>query len=339
MGRDASDRPPEGRDGIADATVPVITSLTGSTPGGLPLAFNRFPRPELQPWIMRIGVTDVTLPQGQEIVCGTFSEHPVMRMIFGGEWTATTADGPVHFVPGEAGLPLYFGPSSRLMPLVAHGSFRVVTINCMPGFASAFALPPVPETIDRIYVRDPLTGSAAMQPGYHPLPDKRAWLDTAEDTLAAALAACAPAPPHRLMTAFETVCLTDPGASIERFASDKAVTRRTLERTILREWGLPPGEALRRARALDMASTLLGLGLGDEEQEQRLRYFDQSHLIREMRRYFDMTPSQIRHTAHPLLMITMEIRQSRRLDALARLQASDPRPWRDPGAEPGPAPE
>ena len=66
----------------------------------------------------------------------------------------------------------------------------------------------------------------------------------------------------------------------------------------------------------------------------RLRYFDQSHLIREMRHYFDMTPGQLHNRPHPLLSITMEIRQSRRLEAIARLGAGDPRPWRDPGAEP-----
>ena len=51
----------------------------------------------------------------------------------------------------------------------------------------------------------------------------------------------------------------------------------------------------RRARALDMAAVLLGVALEEEEQELRLRYFDQSHLIREMRHYFDMTPGQLQH--------------------------------------------
>ena len=53
-----------------------------------------------------------------------------------------------------------------------------------------------------------------------------------------------------------------------------------------------------------------------------------------MHRYFGVTPGQMHNVPHPLLNITMEIRQSRRVEALQRLTADDPRPWRDPGAEP-----
>ena len=335
MTHDARLRPRKGgRNGESAGEVPAITSLTGSTPGGMPLALNRTPRDSLRPWIMRIGVTDVALEPGQRIECRTFSEHPVMRIIFGAPWSADTAEGSFDYEPGEAGLALYFGPNSRHMPLVAHGSFRVVTINYAPGAGGTLDLPPQPETLDRIYRLDPVARAPAVLPGYRPQPDKRAWLEGAEEQLEAAFAATAPPRPGPLMTAFETLCLTDPGGSLDAFASAHAVTRRTLERTIAREWGVTPHEALRRARALDMAAMLLGVALEDEEQELRLRYFDQSHLIREMRHYFDMTPGQLHDRPHPLLRITMEIRQSRRLEALTRIGAGEARPWRDPAAEP-----
>lgn len=335
MDRDETARPRKGRRGAAEPVrAPDIRSLTGSTPGGMPLALNRTPIEALRPWIMRIGVTDVALPPGQVIDCGTLNEHSVLRIIFGGRWTATTADGAFDYAPGDAGMPLFFGPNATRMPLLAHGSFRVVTINLAPGAAARIVALPQAETIDRIYRLDPLTGSEAVLPGYRPLADKRLWLDAAEAQLAAAFQAAAPRPPDRLMSAFETLCLTDPGGPLDAFAAGFGMTRRTIERRIHREWGMPPGEALRRARALDMAAALLGVALADEEQELRLRYFDQSHLIREMRRYFGMTPGQLHNQPHPLLRITMEIRQSRRLEAIARIGADDPRPWRDPGAEP-----
>ncbi len=337
MGQKSKDRSHGGRDDAANAAASAMTSLTGSTPGGMPLAFNRTPRAALHPWIMRIGVTDVTLPPGQTIVCATFSEHPVMRIIFGAAWTAETANGRMEYEPGEDGLALYFGPNTRHMPLTAHGSFRVLTINCAPGAGAVFPYAPPPETsADRIYWLDPIMGGNAVLPGYRPGDDKRAWLDRAEDQLAAALLAARPKAPEPLMTAFETLCLTDPGASLDDFASNNAVTRRTFERAIKRGWGVSPGAALRRARALDMAAVLLGVALEDEEQELRLRYFDEPHLIREMRTYFDMTPGQLKGQPHPLLNITMEIRQSRRVEALARIGAEEPRPWRDPRAEPAP---
>lgn len=336
MAHDAPTGPRKGgRTGAGARPAPAITSLTGSTPGGMPLAFNRTPRDSLKPWIMRIGVTDVALPPGQEIACRTFNEHPVMRVIFGGSWTAVTGSGPFLYTPGERGLALFFGPNSRHMPLTAHGSFRVVTINFAPGASSAFRLPPQPDTVDHIFRYDPIArNGAVVMDGYRPQADKRAWLDAAEDALEQALTALAPPRPVPLMTAFETLCLTDPGGSLDDFARDQGVTRRTLERTIHREWGVTPHEARRRARALDMAAVLLGVALEEEEQELRLRYFDQSHMIREMRRYFDMTPGQLMNAPCPLLRITMEIRQSRRLEALARIGAGDPRPWRDPLSEP-----
>lgn len=331
-------RRPPGRSGASPSPAPPLTSLTGSTPGGMPLAFNRTPRERLRPWIMRVGVTDVTLPEGQTIACRTFNEHPVMRVIFGGRWTAVTATGPFDYTPGERGLALFFGPNVRHMPLIAHGSFRVVTINFAPGASSAFDLPPQPDTVDHIFRYDPIArNGAAVLEGYRPQADKRAWLDAAESAVEAALEALSPPRPEPLMTAFETQCLTDPGGSIEDFVRRNAITRRTFERTIGREWGVAPREALRRARALDMAAVLLGVALEEEEQELRLRYFDQSHLIREMRRYFDMTPGQLKNSPSPLLRIGVEIRQSRRIEALARIGADEPRPWRDPGAEPTPS--
>lgn len=335
MTRDHDGRLPPGRNGAGASAAPPIVSLTGSTPGGMPLALNRTPRAALRPWVMRVGVTDVALSEGQQLVCRTFNEHPVMRIIFGERWTAQTADGTFDYAPGEAGLPLFFGPNAKHMPLVAHGAFRVVTINFAPGAASAFDLPAQADTVDRIYRFDPIARGDGVLPGYRPQADKRAWLEAAESQLEAALAALAPKRPEPLITAFETLCLTDPGGSLDAFAKDNAITRRTLERMISREWGVTPYEALRRARALDMAAALLGVALEEDEQELRLRYFDQSHLIREMRHYFAMTPGQLKNAPAPLLRITMEIRQSRRVDALARIGADEPRPWRDPGKEPG----
>ena len=336
MADEANLRPRKGgRNGAAADGPPAITSLTGSTPGGMPLAFNRSPRESLRPWIMRIGVTDVTLPPGQRIECRTFNEHPAMRVIFGARWTATTATGIVDFSPEERGLALFFGPNARHMPLTAHGSFRVVTINFAPGASGAFRLPPQPDTVDHIFRYDPIArNGAVVMDGYRPRSDKREWLDAAESAIEAALQALSPPRPEALMTAFETMCFTDPGGSLEAFARDHAITRRTLERTISRTWGVTPREALRRARALDMAAVLLGVALEEEEQELRLRYFDQSHLIREMRHYFDMTPGQLQHAPHPLLRISVESRQARRVEMLARIGAGERPPWRDPAAEP-----
>ena len=91
---------------------------------------------------------------------------------------------------------------------------------------------------------------------------------------------------------------------------------------------------MRRARALDMAAALLEVALEEDEPEMRLRYFDQSHVTRELRSLLDTTPGRLQRGSHPLLRNTMEIRQSRRVEILAGGTSENPRPWRDPNAEP-----
>ena len=279
---------------------------------------------------MRVGVTSVDLPEGGFIECGSMCEHPVIRMIYGAKWTAETADGVQEFDPGEEGLALYFGPETRAMKLKVHGSFRVVSINCTSAFATNFGLPEPRETLDRILPLDPLTGHHIPHEKHRPQDDPHKWLNACEAQLHKVLHAAGPDDPHELLEDFEWLTLADPAINLADYAESHGVTRRTIERLIGRHWGVTPKFALRRARALDMAAALLGVADRKEEPELRLRYYDQSHLTREMHHFFDMTPGALQTGDCPLLRITVEIRQSRRLEALSKLDEGAPRPWRVP---------
>ena len=281
-----------------------------------------------------MSVTCVHIPEGHSIACGTFGEHPVLRMIYGGRWTAETADGLREYSPGEEGLALYFGPCTKMMPLIAHGSFRVTTINFTPGGSPNFELPDPSEITDRIWNLDPITRSSRPLPTYSPQDDAEQWLHSVEETLLQLYRQKTPEEPSDIISAFERFCLTDPGVSLDRFAESQSITRRTLERVIRRELGVTPKFALRRARALDMAAALLSVASAEEEPELRLRYYDESHLIREMHYFFDATPGQLQNNPHPLLTMTLEIRQSRRMETLARYSREELKPWRDPSSEP-----
>lgn len=298
------------------------------------MAFSLAPCDALKPWVSRIGVTAVTMPEGATIKCATFSEHPALRIIYGADWTAVTADGARRFSPGEEGQALYFGPCTKMMELTAHGTFHVTSIYFKPGATIGLDLPPVEETNDRIIQADPFTGKSTPQPGYAPQTDAKTWHLGVQAALQDAVENAALKKPPEISARFERLSLTDPGAAISEFAEAQGMTERTLQRTIRRIWGVSPKFALRRARALDMAAALLAVAHEDEEAEMRLRYFDQSHLNREIRRFFNTTPGKMKTDEHPLLTITMEIRQSRRVEALARLGIDEPRPWRDPQTEP-----
>lgn len=313
---------------------PALVSATGYTSEGLPLSFNRRPCKALQPWVARIGVTSVTLPEGGSLECGTFSEHPAMRIIYGSRWTAQTADGEKEFAPGERGLALYFGPCTKITRLKVHGSFRVVSIYFTPGGTRGLDLPPLEEARDRIYRYDCFTGNPLPDAAYAPHADVHTWLESSERRLLSEVEKAGLSPPDPLVSDFETLTLIDPGASLDDFAREHGITRRTLERIVKREFGVSPRFAMRRARALDMAAALLKVASKEEEADLALRYFDQSHLTREMHKLLDTTPGRLRKGSHPLLLITVEIRQSRRLELLARLENNAPRPWRDPVTEP-----
>ncbi len=300
----------------------------------MPLALNRQPGLAARPWFHRISVTDVTLPEGASIECRIVNELPTARILFGADWSAETADGPMQFPSRPEGHSIYFGPQSAAMPVVIHGSFQVVTINPSAGAAARLTDRDMASIVDRIVELKDLAAEFDLAQILRPGGSSAQWLDNVDRALCRFAEIRGLAPPDPVATAFDRVTLTDPTVSPVSIAAQCGVTPRTLERAVKRHFGLTPKRALRRARALDMAAMLLGVAEPVEEAEMRLRYFDEPHLNREMRHFFDLTPGQLRDNRHPLLRITAEIRQARRLEELAVLPRGTMPSWRDPKAEP-----
>jgi len=137
-----------------------------------------------------------------------------------------------------------------------------------------------------------------------------------------------PPPPDPVSAAFELATFADPGLSLAAFAESQGLSLRQLERVVRRDFGLTPKKVLRRARALDLAAQLCGVADDGEADAMMLRYFDQSHLIREFAAFFGVTPREFRSRPRPLLTITLEQRQARRLEELQRIQPGSTAPWR-----------
>ena len=312
-----------------------LTTSTGRSLGGAPLAFSKLPAEDLRPWFTWLAVTDASLPADRAVHCCMLNDHATIRVLFGGEWTAHTRDGPRLFLPGQGGLALYFGPQSKAMQLTVRGCFKAATLHLGPGASSVLGAPPQAEMLDRIADFDRLTKGGEPLSSYfdRDWPPAR-WLSVFERRLRRFMAVRQIAPPSRLAQAFEEAAMADPNLSVHAFAHAQGISPRTLERAIRREYGLTPKQALRRARALDLAAALIGVAMEEEEAELRLRFFDQSHQIREIRHFFDATPAQLRDEPHPLLTLNLEIRQSRRIEMLKRLSPGQIQPWRDPRAEP-----
>jgi AraC-like DNA-binding protein len=302
----------------------AIQPQNGFTRDGQPLSYNRAPAPDLEPWIARLYVSAVDTPVGHRMECGLFNDTSLFRIQARGKWTAETRDGLMQHERSA----LFFGPQSRRMPVSVTNSFISVGISMRPGSGHALVRANTADFVDRLVPSDDwgLPGDLAMA-----VLDQDAtqdeWLCGLEELVRRIVERADGAQPDPIATRFEYVSLADPTTNIADFANDCGIEQRRLERMIRRDFGLPPKQVLRRARALDMASHLRGVADFEEAEELMLRYYDQSHYIREMNELFGMSPRQFIETPQPILTLALESRQARRLEALERLTPGQQRPW------------
>jgi len=303
---------------------PGLVSRSGETNAGMPLSLNRAPADDLHPWIARIVVAKIDTDPDFAVDCGLCNDIAFQRLLIGGEWLTETLDGKRRF--GTE--PILIGPHSRHMKVKCRGAMSALGVGFRPGALRQLLRRDMPELVDRIEPSDPLElladGGAGLFPKDASATD---WANILEDRVRTFIERVRPAPPEPLSSAFEYASFADPNIAPGEFAEAHGVSLRTLERTVRRDFGLTPRTVLRRARALDLASQLLGLADQTEEQEFLLRYFDQSHVIREFQAFFGITPQRFRSSPKLLLTINLETRAARRLEELDRLRPGDKRPW------------
>lgn len=302
----------------------AISPAHGVTRDGQPLSYNRAPAPDLAPWIGRLYASVVEAPADYRLECGLFNDVATIRIQLRGQWTATTAEGPRAY--GRAAL--FFGPQSHRMPVAVTGSFTSIGLMLRPGCGYAVRGVKASDYVDRLLFCDELglPGQQALDL-IDPEADPETWLTQLEHMIRRIVAEPGVTEPDPVSARFEVLAFTDPSASVADFAQECGITQRQLERIIRRDFGMPPKQVLRRARALDMASHLRGVADQNEAEELALRYYDQSHLIREFTALFGMSPTQFVARPQPILTLTLESRQARRLELTKRLSPGEPRPW------------
>lgn len=307
-----------------------LRSLLGHTAAGEPLSLNRAPCEELSPWVARVYATQVEAEPDHLIECGLCADTPILRVLFRGEWAAETRDGHGRY----ANAALFFGPQAKRMPVTVKGGFATVGVALKPGAVDALKGPPVPDTLDRIILYDHIYGnlewgtSAQLLQWFDPDGPPERWLRVAEILLKQLVERAGGVKPDPIIAAFDKAAFADPNMSIGDFAAEHDIDRRRLERLIKRSFGQTPKQVLRRARALDIAANLRGVADNAEAEELALRYYDQSHMIREFSAFFGMTPKQFLQTPQPLMTLALEARQARRLEVLGRHDPAASYPWR-----------
>lgn len=301
-----------------------IASAAGSTRDGQPLSYNRAPAADIAPWIARLYVTVVQAPPTHRLDCGLFNDTACLRVQLRGSWSADTARGPLQHDRSA----LFFGPHTRRMPIGVTGSFTSVGLNLRPGACHALKGPTVRDHLDCITSMDDVGMEGTTWFGlFDPEASAEEWCRAMEDRVRWMIDRSGGALPDPVSAQFEGAAFDDPSISVAQFARDRDIDQRRLERIIRRDFGLPPKQVLRRARALDMASHLRGVADREEAEALALRYYDQSHLIREFTALFGMSPRQFVDTPQPLMTLALETRQARRLEMIDRLAPGEIRPW------------
>jgi AraC-like DNA-binding protein len=223
---------------------------------------------------------------------------------------------------------LIFGPQSRIMPVSVTGSFISIGIALRAGAGNALYGADASKIVDRIVPIEAfgLDSETTLQ-GLKRYKCAEDWFRVVEERFRALVEEKGRPLPDPITVAFETLSYSNPNAKITDFAKDMGISLRKLERQVRRDFGLTPKQVMVRARALDMASHLRGVADEAEAEQIMLRYFDQAQMSREFTQLFGMSPRKFIATPNPLLTLTLESRQARRLEALERLEPGASRPW------------
>jgi AraC-like DNA-binding protein len=96
---------------------------------------------------------------------------------------------------------------------------------------------------------------------------------------------------------------------IEHLIISSRLSIRQLERTTRHYYGMPPKKLARKYRAL-RAAQLLSSGVSLDDSGLSLAFYDQSHLIREIKYFTGLTPSQLRSGSSILTATTMKNRSA-----------------------------
>ncbi|MBC7986734.1 MAG: AraC family transcriptional regulator [Sphingomonadaceae bacterium] len=270
------------------------------------LSRNYPPSAALAPYVRRHYVFDARLPDDFTLIDRLLSETAFIRILLKGDWLAETA-------PGEwqgAGPVVLFGPNARPLPVRVAGPFLVIGVAIRPsGWRSVFGCP-ASECADRMEPLGEHWGEAAamLLEEVAGAADDAAIVAAIERALADQIVRHGDLPTDTPMRAFEDIARHDSTIRVADAAAKLGLSARQMERQCNAGFGHSPKAVLRRSRFLDMAQAMRGFSSPSDEELAALRYFDQSHLNREFRRFIGMTPGAFAQAQTPLLTAGLKLR-------------------------------
>lgn len=270
------------------------------------------PSADLAPYIRRFYVFEAPLPEGAVIEDFLLAETAFVRCLIRGDWAAETSPGRWN----TAGNIVFFGANSRPLRVRVKGGFAVTGFAIRPRGWHALFSEPHNLLSDKMLPLQQMWGGLAdnMFAGVAAAADDDAQLIAMESALRERIALIRAPEIDMQMARFEAIARTDSTIRVEDAAQDVGLSMRQLERRCLATFGLTPKSILRRSRFLDSATAFRGFSTPNECELDALRYFDQSHMNREFRRYTGMTPRTFAKTATPLQTAGLKLREESRLE-------------------------
>ena len=267
---------------------------------------NYAPAPKLLPFLRRYYIFDAALPATFELEDFLLADNAFVRVLIEGDW-AWWDDGRWVELRG----PLLFGANSRAMKVRVRGPFSVASFAIRPSAWTSLFEAPANDFADRIV---PLAegwgdaASAALVRNIAETRDDAAYVAAMEMAVVEQLERIGRNQVDPVLASFEAIARNDSTIRVEEAAQLLGLSPRQLERRCLAGFGLSPKSVLQRCRFLDMAAAIRGQSATDEAELAALRFFDQSHLNREFRRYTGMTPGAFQRATTPLFDASLTLR-------------------------------
>jgi AraC-like DNA-binding protein len=270
------------------------------------------PSADLAPYIRRFYVFEAPLPDGVVVEDFLLAETAFVRCLLRGDWSAETR-------PGEwntAGNIVFFGANSGPLKVRVKGGFAVTGFAIRPSGWHALFSSSHNQLADQMRPLQELWGELAdrMIAGVSQAVDDEGQLAAMERCIRERLELFPGHLPDPQMAQFEIIARTDSTIRIEDAAGQLGLSVRQLERRCLAAFGLTPKAVLRRSRFLDAATALRGFSSPSEIELGALRYYDQSHMNREFRRYTGMTPRVFSKAVTPLQTAGLKLREESRFE-------------------------
>jgi len=270
------------------------------------------PSPDLAPFIRRFYVFEAALPDEMVIEDFLLSETAFIRCLLKGDWKGEVAPGEW----SQPGKTLFFGANELPLRVRVQGSFAVVGIAIRPSGWRGLFTDTHRNYRDRLIRLQDVWGDIAdtVQSSVETAPDDEGKIAALENAIRERLKEVGSRKTDPQMAKFEIFSRRDSAIKVEDAAREIGLSVRQMERRCHYTFGLGPKAVLRRSRFLDMAAAMRGFSTQSEQDLAALRYFDQSHVAREFKRFTKMTPTEFEKAATPLQTAGLKLREESRFE-------------------------